>query len=337
MRNGAVSPAMTEPPFRIDAAAAERFAADLDRLAPQGSKVGIAVSGGPDSLALLLLASVARPGAIEAATVDHGFRSEAAAEAKIVSGLCEMIGVPHATLKIEWDEKPETAIQERARSERYRLLDLWATERGLYALATAHHLDDQAETFLMRLNRGAGVRGLAGMRPVSPVPAEGSNRPLIRPLLSWRRAELEQVCKTTGVEPASDPSNSDDRYERVRVRQALAEADWLDADAVARSVAHLGSADSALHWAAEREWEDQVRRSAESIVYRPAAPTEIRRRVVVRALAELASEGDEDQLRGTELDRLLAALEHGERATLRGVLCTGGDEWTFMPAPPRKR
>jgi tRNA(Ile)-lysidine synthase len=242
---------MTEAVFPIEAPTAERFAADLDRLAARGSKIGIAVSGGPDSIALLLLASAARPGAIEAATVDHGFRSEAADEATMVSGLCERLGVPHSTLKVEWSEKPKTAIQERARSERYRLLDRWANERGLDELATAHHLDDQAETFLMRLNRGAGVRGLAGMRSVSAVPVEGSNRPLIRPLLSWRRTELEEVCRTAGIEPVSDPSNSDDRYERVRVRQSLAEADWLDADAVARRAEDLARADSELHWTAE--------------------------------------------------------------------------------------
>jgi len=328
---------MTDAPFRIELAAAERFAADLDRLAPQGSRIGIAVSGGPDSVALLLLASAARPGAVEAATVDHGFRAESADEAQVVSGLCRRVGVPHSTLKIEWAEKPESAIQERARSERYRLLDRWAADRKLDLLATAHHLDDQAETFLMRLNRGAGVRGLAGMRPDSPVPAEGSNRRLIRPLLTWRRAKLEEVCKTAGVEPVSDPSNSDDRYERVRIRQALGETDWLDADTIARSAANLAGADAALHWAADREWEAQVSRSDEGIAYRPAAPFEIRRRVVARALAELATEGDDHQLRGTDLDRLLATLANGERATLRGVLCTGGDAWTFRPAPPRKQ
>lgn len=254
----------------------------------------------------------------------------------MVSELCARLGIAHATLKIEWGEKPQSAIQERARGERYRLLDSWAAERGLEALATAHHLDDQAETFLMRLNRGAGVRGLAGMRAAASVPAEGSNRRLIRPLLAWRRSELERVCKTAGIEPVTDPSNSDDRYERVRIRQSLAEAEWLDADAIVRSAANLAAADSALRWVAEREWEAQVSRSDETIAYRPTAPLEIRRRVVARALAELASEGEEDQLRGSELDRLLAVLENGKRATLRGVLCSGGDEWTFAPAPRRK-
>lgn len=327
---------MTQDLFNIDSAARERFAADLDRLAPQGSMIGIAVSGGPDSVALLLLTCAVRPGRIEAATVDHGFRTESADEARMVSELCARLGIAHATLKIEWGEKPQSAIQERARGERYRLLDSWAAERGLEALATAHHLDDQAETFLMRLNRGAGVRGLAGMRAAAPVPAEGSNRRLIRPLLAWRRSELERVCKTAGIEPVTDPSNFDEQFERVRVRRALVETDWIDADAIARSAAHLASADSALHWAAEREWDSQVTRYDESVAYRPTAPIEIRRRIVERALSELATEGEGAHVRGNELDRLLSTLCAGETATLRGVLCSGGDEWTFAPAPRRK-
>ncbi len=100
--------------------------------------------------------------------------------------------VPHRTLSAKWAEKPLTAIQERARAERYRLLGEWAEARGLAALATAHHLDDQAETLLMRLARGAGVRGLAAMRPIARVP--GSDLPLLRPLLGWRRSELAAIC-----------------------------------------------------------------------------------------------------------------------------------------------
>src|SRR5689334_16392944 len=148
----------------------ERFAHNLDALIRADSRIGVAVSGGPDSLALLLLVAAARPGQVEAATVDHGFRPESRDEAAMVAGLCDRLGVPHATLTVRWERTPETALQERARKERYRLLGFWAEERGLDAIATAHHADDQAETFLMRVSRGAGVRGLAGMRSRSFVP-----------------------------------------------------------------------------------------------------------------------------------------------------------------------
>jgi len=315
---------------------AERFAEELDALIARGSRVGIAVSGGPDSLALLLLAAAARLGQIEAATVDHRLRHESAEEAEMVASVCRSLGVPHEILSAEWSATPRTAIQERAREERYRLLADWAVQRRLDGVATAHHLDDQAETFLMRLARGAGVRGLAGMRPISRVP--GSDIPLIRPLLGWRRSELEQVCSAAGLEPARDPSNGDEQFERIRVRRALRQMDLLEPQSLASSAANLAQAEAALEWATQQEWAHTVTNGGVEIVYRPTdAPSEIRRRIVSRALARLATEGRESQLRGRELDRLLVVLGSSGTATLRGVRCSGGSEWRFVRAPARSR
>ena len=319
----------------IDPALIDRFARDLDALVAPGIPIGIAVSGGPDSLALLLLAAAARPGRIEAATVDHALRPGSRNEAEMVAGLCERLGVPHAILTAQWAAKPETAIQERAREERYRLLSGWAQDRQLGAIATAHHVDDQAETLAMRLVRGAGVRGLAGMRAASTVP--GSALPLLRPLLGWRRSELGELCASAGVEPAIDPSNADGQFERVRIRRALAESQWLDPQSLAASAAHLGDAEAALAWAARVEWDRAVADAGPEIVYRRAdAPVEIGRRIVSRAVARLASEGDGADLRGRELDRLLGVLGRGEIATVRGVRCAGGAEWRFTKAAPRR-
>ena len=315
--------------------AVERFTRELDAVVPAGRKFGIAVSGGPDSLALLLLAAAARPGEVEAATVDHALRPESRAEAEKVAKICERLGVPHVILTAQWDEKPESAIQERARIMRYRLLAEWALKRALTALATGHHLDDQAETFLMRLSRGAGVKGLAGMRRVSRGP-EGAFA-LVRPLLGWRHSELEAVCAAAGVEPVLDPSNEDEQFERVRVRKALGESDLLDAAAVAQSARNLGQADRALHWATSLEWQRAVTRNGGQLIYKPTdAPREIRRRIIRRAILGLASEGGGAEPRGREIDQILAALRTGKRATLRGVLCIGGPEWRFARAPARK-
>src|SRR5690242_17255544 len=190
-----------------DAALVDRFRDDLDALSAADDRIGIAVSGGPDSLALLLLAAAARPGQVEAATVDHGLRQESRAEAGFVASVCEQLGVPHAILTVHWDVPPASAFQERSREARYRLLARWITGRKLSALLTAHHADDQAETILMRLNRGSGLRGLAGMRGKAAIPSD--NRPLLRPLLGWRRAELEEICAAAGLDPIDDPSNSD--------------------------------------------------------------------------------------------------------------------------------
>jgi len=250
----------------------------------------------------------------------------------MVAGFCERLGIPHSILIAEWEQKPESALQERARIERYRLLGLWAKERGISALLTAHHADDQAETLVMRLNRGSGVRGLAGMRAVRRL--DGID--LVRPLLSWRRFELERICAAAEIEPVRDPSNENESFERVRVRKALADADWLDTHAIVRSAANLADAELALEWAADAEWGWAVRESCGEIVYRPTeAPAEIQRRLVIRAVCALATEGD-SQLRGPELDRLLEALEAGRTVTMRGVLCSGGDAWRFTKAPARR-
>jgi tRNA(Ile)-lysidine synthase len=217
--------------------------------------------------------------------------------------------------------------------ERYRLLGFWAEERGLDALATAHHADDQAETLLMRLSRGAGVRGLAGMRARSI--AAGTQIRLVRPLLGWRRSELVQLCEAGGVEAAADPSNHDGRFERVRIRDALATADWIDAGAIARSAAHLAEAETALEWAMRLEWQHSVHERHDLITFKPnGKPPEILRRITGRAVRKLSTEGESD-LRGSELDRLLSTLGGGGTATLRGVLCRGGSEWRFTKAPER--
>ena len=315
--------------------AVERFRRQLDRLVKPDAWIGIAVSGGPDSLALLVLAAAARPGRVEAATVDHALRPEAREEAEMVAGVCEQLGVPHSILTVEWAEKPETAIQERARAARYRLLGEWARERGIRALLTGHHTDDQAETFLMRLARGAGVRGLGAMRPVVNTP--GGSIALVRPLLGWRRAELEQICADVGLSPVADPSNHDEQFERVRMRKALADIEWLDPKSVALSADYLAQADVALAWATTQEWERSVSNGNGAITYRPAdAPREIRRRIARRAVLRLATEGNGADLRGPELERLLAVLISGRKATLRGVLCSGGQEWRFTKAPARR-
>lgn len=312
----------------------DRFRVGLDALVAPDLSLGIAVSGGPDSLALLVLAARARPGRIEAATVDHGLRAEAAREAEFVARVCATLGVPHSILNIGWSKVPETAIQERARQQRYRLLGYWAEERALDALATAHHADDQAETLLMRLARGSGVRGLAAMRPRSIAP--GSHLRLVRPLLTWRRAELERVCALAGLAPVDDPSNRDERFERVRIRKVLREADWLDPAAVARSAANLADADTAIDWAVRNEWKRAVQERRGDIFYQPDdIPDEIQRRIISRAVRKLATEGD-SELRGPELDRLLAEMRLGEVSTIRGVRCCGGPEWRFSAAPPRR-
>lgn len=188
--------------------------------------LGLAVSGGPDSLALMLLAAAwarapGRPRLV-VYTVDHGLRPEAADEAAMVVRAAEERGLAARLLRWEGD-KPATGVQAAARAARYRLMAAAMAADGAELLLTAHHLADQAETVLMRLAHGSGVAGLAGMRARSVV--EGCA--VYRPLLGVPPEALAAVVAAAGLTPAADPSNADPAYERVRWRQAQPALDRL--------------------------------------------------------------------------------------------------------------
>jgi tRNA(Ile)-lysidine synthase len=303
----------------------ERFRTDLEALTGDATgRLGVAVSGGPDSLALLLLASASFPGEVEASTVDHGLRPESADEAAFVASLCNRLGVPHAILR---PAVPITGnLQSSARRARYALLEQWRQNRSLDWVLTAHHADDQAETLLMRLNRGAGVTGLSGVR--------GANARVLRPLLGRRRAELAEIVAEAGIEAVADPSNADERFDRARIRRQLGEADWIDRAALVRSAQALAEADKALDWTADQLAAERILGSGPEMGLDPSGlPAELRRRLVLRILRHIAPDAAP---RGEETSRLLAILEQGGTATLAGVKAAGGATWRFEPAPPRK-
>lgn len=304
-----------------------RFRSDTEALTGAApARLGVAVSGGPDSLALLLLAHAAFPGRVAAATVDHGLRPESGAEAAFVAGICAGLGVPHSILAA--GDAIAGNVQSAARALRYRLLARWAEDEGAAWLLTAHHRDDQAETLIMRLQRGAGLSGLSGIRATARI----AGAAVARPLLGWPRAALAGLVAGAGLVPVDDPSNADERYDRARLRRRLAGAPWIDAAACARSAAALAEADSALDWTAGRLIAERVRREGEATLFDPAGiPAELRRRILLHIL------GAADPPRGDALQRLLAALEGGGTATLAGVKCEGGALWRFTPAPARRK
>lgn len=202
--------------------------------------VALAVSGGSDSTALMWLAArwakaVPHPPKISILTVDHGLRPEAAVECRRVAEWAKALDLDAHILA--WTgEKPVGGLQARAREARYSLLRAWCRAHGASLIVTAHTLDDQAETFLMRLARGSGIRGLSGMRP-----DERGDVLLERPLLGTSRAELRATLEAAGHPWIEDPSNEDERFERVRLRKAapVLGALGLTPQAVARSARRL--------------------------------------------------------------------------------------------------
>lgn len=196
--------------------------------------LAVAVSGGGDSMALLLLAHEAYPGRVTGLTVDHGLRSESAAEAAQIASWANARAIPHCTFC--WDgAKPRSAIQARARDARYRLLAEGASALGVpdrpAVVLTAHTAEDQRETIVMRAAHGSGPAGLAGMRAASEI-AGAPPVVLLRPLLSFQREQLRDVLRARGQAWFEDPSNDDLRFERVRVRRALAAGgtEWAEAE-----------------------------------------------------------------------------------------------------------
>ena len=304
-----------------------RFCDDVGALIGHGdaARFGVAVSGGPDSVALLLLANAAFAGRVEAATVDHRLRAAGRAEAQGVAELCVQLDVPHVTLTLNPLNKGNISAQ--ARAARYDVLDDWADERELEWLMTGHHADDQLETFVMRLNRGSGVGGLAGVRR--------RRGRIVRPLLGWRRAELDAIVAACGVSAIDDPSNHDDRYDRARLRKSLAQADWIDPIAVTHSASALADADEALDWVVLGLRAERSSLSDGVLDYDfDGLPREVARRALIDCLRRIAPHY---RPRGSTIDSALAKLGQPGHFVLGPVAClTAAGARRFLIAPPRR-
>ncbi len=321
---------------------AARFRADLLALSGRApapdAPLALAVSGGPDSMAMLALASAAFPGCVVVATVDHRLRAASADEAAMVADACTALGAPHRTLAPISPIKG-ASIQARARETRYFLLEQWAAEVGAPALLTAHHADDQAETFLMRAARGSGVAGLASIRARRESDAKGLI--LLRPLLGWRRAELRALVVAAGLPFVDDPSNDDARHDRTRFRALLAANPELDVGGLAASARHAAEAEATLAGLADRYWAERaVVGEAEIRLGIADLPREIRRRLVRRAiremrtLARITAPAFPD---GANIEALLDQLEAASGGTHAGIEArTRATFATFRPSPPRR-
>jgi tRNA(Ile)-lysidine synthase len=322
------------PPVAVTAAAASQSAVPLDAaafaalMAPLGPfesrpLLAIAVSGGADSLALCLLAGVwarEREGTVVALTVDHGLRVEAAAEAARVGVWLAARGIHHRVLP--WRPPADLRnVQAAARAARYELLLGWCAAAGCLHLLTAHHREDQAETLLLRLARGSGLDGLAGMAPRHEMAACR----LLRPLLAVPRARLAASLREIGQGWIEDPSNRNESYARVRLRAGagLLAREGLSPTRLAATARHLGRARMALE-------DDVTRLLARAVRLHPAGfavldakrlaavPSEIALRALARLAATIGSADHPPRLE--RLERLFGALGGGLAAgrTLAG-------------------
>ncbi|EDQ04983.1 tRNA(Ile)-lysidine synthase [Sulfitobacter indolifex] len=322
---------MAAPAALADTALADRLVAGLGGTLPP--RLGVAVSGGGDSMALLSLLHglcAAAGTQLEAVTVDHGLRPEAATEAAFVAHHAGALGLPHETLQWRgWDGQGN--LQNAAREARYRLMADWAARRDLPCIALGHTADDQAETVLMRLARRSGVDGLSAMAPQS----RRHGVTWLRPLLFARRESLRDYLRRAGLEWVDDPSNDDPRYARIQTRQSLAALDPLgiDVETLAEVASNMATARDALERQTERAAGDILRMEGGALVMRSEAffaePEEIRRRLMIRALGKIS--GSAYSPRRGPVAALIAGLAEGQAATLDGcqALVRRGEIWLF--------
>jgi len=311
----------------------------------------LAVSGGPDSTALLVLVArwakrLKRAPKLVAVTIDHGLRAEAAREAAAVKRLARSLGVPHQTLR--WrGKKPVSGLQEAARIARYRLLAQAAARAGCGHILTAHTLDDQAETVLFRLARGSGLVGLAGMAHASPLPVgEKGAIFLVRPFLAVSKARLIATLREAQVAFSDDPTNRDPRFTRPRLRSlmpALAR-EGLDARGLARLAGRMRRVESTIEFAvraaraalAPGPWAECGPIAFDTARF-ASLPAEVGLRLLGRAVAHA---GDEGPVELAKLEALYDSLRHAHsrlRRTLAGALITLNSEQLTVERAPARR
>jgi tRNA(Ile)-lysidine synthase len=312
----------------------------------------LAVSGGPDSIALMWLAArwrdeLEKPPKLIAVTIDHGLRKESAREARAVARLAKKLNAEHVTLR--WSgRKPKAGIQEAARNARYQLLSEEAHRRDAMHILTAHTLDDQAETLLFRMARGSGVSGLSGMRRFDRMPVSDA-RPahLVRPFLDVPKARLIATLKAAKIPYAIDPLNADPRFTRPRLRalMPLLAAEGLTAERLRRLARRAQRVEEALVVTLNAAqiavcpgpWAEGAPLSADAETFL-ALPEEIGLRLLGRMIAHVGRQGGAEL---GQLEVLYSDLRHGNagpvRRNLAGALVTlAKTKLTVEREPPRR-
>ncbi|MDD7970340.1 tRNA lysidine(34) synthetase TilS [Roseinatronobacter alkalisoli] len=299
------------------------FAAEMARAYQNAPlrRLGLAVSGGGDSMALMRLAqdwATAQGCELFVATVDHGLRDGSAAEAAMVARSATALGLPHQTLAWRgWDRRGN--LQDMARQARKHLLAEWAQANALDGVALGHTRDDQAETLLMRLTRGSGVEGLTGIAAQD----QSHGTRWLRPLLAMARAELRDYLRALQQDWAEDPSNLDTGFDRIKARQALQHLAVLGLDAarLAATAERMQAARESLDFLADTQAQTILTQDHGDFIFDAEAlaalPRDTRTRLVARALQTISGNPYRPRL-----DALNAALACKTRATLHGCILT---------------
>lgn len=295
---------------------ARQVRASLDRLAGNFPALGIAVSGGGDSTALMhFTAEWADQRRIMVATVDHDLRPDSADEAQKVARAANLLGFQHDTLL--WNHiHAKGNLQANARQARLKLLSAWARQHDLHAVLLGHTCDDQAETVAMRLARGAGVDGLAGMAECR----ESDGVHWIRPMLKIRRAELREWLKGRSIAWIDDPSNQNEDFDRIRIRNAIS-AFGVEPESLSQSADHIREARDVLaHYSAEVATGAAARNGSLFLPAEPfhKAPAEIRRRLLIAGCRWVTGAGYPPRRDATLY--AVNAVTDGSRVTLDGTL-----------------
>lgn len=285
-------------------------------------RLGVAVSGGGDSVALMHLLRLCvqhEDVSLHVATVNHGLRPEAADEAEAVRVMASELDLPHDILTWQaWDGTGN--LQDQARQARYQLLTRWAEQRQIPMIALGHTLDDQAETVLMRLGRAAGVDGLSAMA----VQRQWNSVTLVRPLLGTSRSDLRDYLRDKGVVWVEDPSNQDHRFDRIKARNAFESLSHLGITprTLADVARNMSRSREALVWATERAARDLARIDAGDIVLDlkglKELPEEIVRRLVLQSVQWITGAGYAP--RRQPIETAMQALKRGDPAHVGGCL-----------------
>ncbi len=298
----------------------EKIAAFIkDSVLPHHTCV-VAVSGGADSMALLCLMQGLQEKyhffkQIMAATVDHGLRVESHLEAAQVKMWCASLGINHVTLVWEGD-KPKSGVQAKARQARYDLLTHHCKEKGAKYLMTAHHFDDQCETFFLRLLKGSGVQGLRGMRAIQ----NKKNITLLRPFLSITKKECLDYLEKISQAYLHDPSNDNLDFERVKMRQMLSDLSQkgLDTQAIGSTIHHCEEVSDFIERGAG-PFIEKILKEKKLVMDDFSRLDVFLQKHILRQVAWALSQKDYPP-RFRDVEAILHAIEHQENFTFAGYI-----------------